>query len=165
MESTRGKGRKQGKKKGIKLVGDGLPKLLSGDTFYELAQAKEKEVCEVLRQKEERKEGRDAYGAAVEEWAAADKERKDEQDTIEANNTKAKAAWDKRKAAAVKKKTKFIERKPKSTPLLKAIPRPKLKDFLDGAGGAESVGEAEDDAGSDGDEAGSRGSASNDDDE
>ena len=35
---------KQGKKKGIKLVGDGLFKLLSGDTFYELAQAKEKEV-------------------------------------------------------------------------------------------------------------------------
>ena len=67
-----------GKKKGIKLVGDELPKLLSGDTFYELAQAKEKEVCEVLRQKEEWKEGQVAYGAAVEEWAAADKERKDE---------------------------------------------------------------------------------------
>ena len=40
------------------------------------------------------------------------------------------------------------------------IPGPKLKDFLDGAGGAESASEAEDDAGSDGDEAGSRGSVS-----
>ena len=65
----------------------------------------------------------------------------------------------------VKKKTKFTEGKPKSTPLPKAIPRPKLKDFLDGAGGAESAGEAEDDAGSDGDEAGSGGSASDNHDE
>ena len=77
--------------------------------FYELAQAKEKEVCEVLRQKEEQKKGQVAYGAAVEEWTAADKEQKDEWDTIKANNTKVKAAWDKRKAAAVKKKTKFTE--------------------------------------------------------
>ena len=77
--------------------------------FYELAQAKEKEVCEVLRQKEEQKKGWVAYGTAVEEWAAADKEQKDKWDTIKANNTKAKAAWDKRKAAAVKKKTKFTE--------------------------------------------------------
>ena len=45
------------------------------------------------------------------------------------------------------------------------IPRTKLKDFLDGASGAESAGEAEDDAGSDGDEAGSGCSVSDDDDE
>ena len=138
---------------------------MSGDTFYELAKAKEKEVCEVLRQNEEQKEGQVAYGAAVEEWAAADKERKDDWDTIKANNTKVKAAWDKRKAAVVKKKTKFTKQKPKLTPLPKVIPRPKLKDFLDGAGGAESAGEAEDDAGSDSDEAGSRGSVSNNNDE
>jgi cell division septation protein DedD len=155
---------KQGKKKGIKLVGDGLPKLLSGDNFYELAQAKEKEVREVLKQKEARKEGRVAYDAAIEEWAVADQERKDERDAIKANNTQTKAAWDKRKAAAVKKKKKFTEPKPKATPLPKAIPRPKLKDFLDGGGGVVSAGEAEDDAGSDGDEVGSEGSASDDDD-
>ena len=65
----------------------------------------------------------------------------------------------------VKKKTNFTQGKPKSTPLPKAIPRPKLKYFLDGVGGAESASEAEDDAGSNGDEAGSRGSASDNDDE
>ena len=159
---------KRGKKKGIKLVGDGLPKLLSGDEFYELAQAKEKEVREVSRQKEARKEGQIAYDAAVEEWATADKKRKDERDAIKANNTKTKAAWDKRKAAAVKKNKKFTEPKPKSTPLPKAIPRPKLKDFLDSGGGVVSADEAEDHAGSGGDEgddAGSEGSASDDDDE
>ncbi|EDQ98733.1 uncharacterized protein LACBIDRAFT_296797 [Laccaria bicolor S238N-H82] len=67
---------KRGKKKGIKLVGNGLPKLLSGNNFYELMQAKEKEVREVLKQKEAWKEGRVAYDAAVEVWAAADQERR-----------------------------------------------------------------------------------------
>ena len=63
-----------GEEKGIKLVGDGLPKLLSGDEFYELVQAKEKEVHKVSRLKEAWKEGWVAYDAAVEEWAMADKE-------------------------------------------------------------------------------------------
>ena len=156
---------KRGKKKGIKLVGDGLPKLLSGDDFYELAQAKEKEVREFSRQKEARKEGRVAYDAAMEEWAMTDQGRKDERDTIKADNAKAKAAWDKRKAAAVKKNKKFTEPKPKPMRLPKAIPRPKLKDFLDSMGGVVGAGEAEDEAGSDGDDAGSQGSVSDDDDE
>ena len=159
---------KWGEKKGIKLVGDGLPKLLSSDEFYELAQDKEKEVCEVSRLKEARKEGWVAYDAAVEEWAMADKERKDERGAIKANNTKTKAAWDKRKAAAVKKNKKFTEPKLKSMPLPKAIPRPKLKDFLDSRGGVVSADKAEDNAGSDGDEgddAGSEGSASDNNDE
>jgi hypothetical protein len=159
---------KRGKKKGMKLVGDGLAKLLSGDEFYELAQAKEKEVREVSRQKEEQKEGQVAYDVAVEEWAEADKERKDEWDTIKANNAKMKAVWDKRKAAAVKMKKKFTELKPKSKPLLKVIPRPKLKDFLDSGGGVVSASEAGDDTGSDGDEvddAGTEGSVSDDDDD
>jgi len=156
---------KREKKKGIKLVGNGLPKLLSGDKFYELAQAKEKEVHEDLKQKEAWKEGQVAYDAAVEEWAVADQEWKDEQDAIKANNMQMKAAWDKRKAAAAKKEKKFTKPKPKSMPLPKVIPRPKLKDFLDGGGGVVSASEAEDDAGSDGDEVGSEGSASDDNDE
>ena len=49
---------KRGKKKGIKLVGDGLPKLLSGDEFYELAQAKEKELREVSKGGTEGRMGR-----------------------------------------------------------------------------------------------------------
>lgn len=159
---------KQGKKTGIKLVGDGLPKLLSGDDFYELAKAKEKEVRDVSRQKEARKEGRVAYDAAVEEWAARDQTRKDERDSIKANNLKTKAAWDKRKAAAVKKNKKFTEPKPKTLPLPKAIPRPKLKDFLDSGGDFAGANEAELDADTDSDEddnAGSHSSASDDDDE
>ena len=141
---------------------------MSGDEFYELAQAKEKELCEVSRQKEAWKEGWVAYEAAVEEWAMADTERKDERDAIKANNAQMKAAWEKRKDAAVKKNKKFTELKLKSIPLLKAIPRPKLKDFLGSGGGVVGAGEAEDDASSDGDEGDEgddAGSASDDDDE
>ena len=53
-------------------------------------------------------------------------------------------------------------------PLPKAIPRPKLKDFLDSRGGVVSADEAEDNAGSDsdeGDDTGSGGSVSDDDNE
>jgi hypothetical protein len=81
---------------------------------------------------------------------------------------KTKAAWDRRKAAAVQKNKKFTEPKPKSLPLPKAIPRPKLKDFLDSGGGFAGANEAELDAGTDGDEddnAKSHSSASDDDDE
>ena len=54
------------KKKLIKLVGDGLAWLLSGDEFYELAQQKEQEMHEVMREKERKKDGRALYKAAVE---------------------------------------------------------------------------------------------------
>ena len=119
---------------------------MSGDEFYELAQAKEKELHEVSRQKEAQKEGQVTYEAAVEEWAMADTEWKDEWDTIKANNAQMKAAWEKRKDAAVKKNKKFTKPKLKSIPLPKAIPRPKLKDFLGSRGGVVGAGEAEDDA-------------------
>ena len=52
QKALEAKEEKQWKKKGIKLVGNGLPKLLSSGEFYELVQAKEKEVHEVLRLKE-----------------------------------------------------------------------------------------------------------------
>ena len=61
-----------------------------------------------------------------------------------------------------------MEPKLKSMPLPKAIPRPKLKDFLDSRGGVVSADEAEDNAGSDsdeGDDTGSGGSVSDDDNE
>ena len=56
---------KKGKKKSIKLIGDGLPRLLTADEFYELAKEKEKEACEEARDKETRKEARQLYAAAI----------------------------------------------------------------------------------------------------
>src|ERR1700678_2528127 len=65
------------KKKLTKLVGDGLPQLLSGDEFYELVQEKEKEMHEATREKERKKDGRALYKVAVEEWEVEEQARRD----------------------------------------------------------------------------------------
>ena len=49
------------KKKTTLLVGDGLPHLLTGDEFYEMAKGKEQET-EAARQREARKDGRAGDG-------------------------------------------------------------------------------------------------------
>ncbi|KDR65757.1 hypothetical protein GALMADRAFT_148409 [Galerina marginata CBS 339.88] len=159
------KKKKRDKKSGIKLIGDGLPKMLSGDKFYELAQAKEKEVWEFARQKEARKDDWVAYDAAVEVWVVEDQEHRGKCETIKANNKRAKAAWERRKAAALKKNKKFTKSKPKPVLLPKVIPKPRLKDFLDGGNGGVDAGNVGDDAGDGSNEEESNGSTSDNDDE
>lgn len=148
------------KRKATKLVGDGLPRLLTGDKFYELAKEKEREVHEIEKQKEVRKGGRVAYKTAIEEWNEAEEARKDEITTIKANWEKAVAAWTKKKAAAAKKGNKFTEKKPKRDALPLKTPKPKLKDFVGGGNQVESGDEAADEAGDDADEDRSDSSAS-----
>jgi hypothetical protein len=148
---------KKNKGKGTKLVGDGLPKLLTGDAFYELAKEKEKEVREIEKQKEARKGGRAAYRTAIEEWNEAEQARKDEITTIKASLDKAVTAWTKKKAAAAKKGNKFIEKKPKRDAFPPKTPKPKLKDFV---GGSNFRVESGDEAGDDADEDRSDSSAS-----
>jgi hypothetical protein len=149
---------KKNKKRTVtKLVGDGLPRLLTGDTFYELAKEKEKEVQEIEKQKEARKGGRAAYRTAIEEWNEAEQARKDEITTIKANLDKAVTAWTKKKAAAAKKGNKFTEKKPKRDAFPPKTPKPKLKDF---AGGSNHRVESGDEAGDDADEDRSDSSAS-----
>jgi hypothetical protein len=155
---------KQSKKRKVtKLVGDGLPRLLTGDKFYELAKEKEREVREVERQKEVRQDGKAAYRMAIDEWNEVEQARKDEITTIKANWEKAVAAWTKKKAAAAKKGKKFTETKPKrdTSRLPPKTPKPKLKDFVGGnIDRVESGDEGADDAGDDGDQDKSDGSAS-----
>lgn len=153
---------KKNKKKKLttKLVGDGLPRLLTGDKFYELAKEKEKEVQEIEKQKEARKGGRVAYRMAIEEWNEAEQARKDETTTIKADWEKAVAAWTKKKAAAAKKGSKFTEKKPKRDALPPKAPKPKLKDFVGGGNRVESGDEGAAEAGDDADEDRSDSSAS-----
>ena len=147
---------KQNKRRKVtKLVGDGLPRLLTGDAFYELAKEKEKEVRDVEKQKEARKDGKAAYRTAIEEWNDAEQARKDKATTIKADWEKAVTAWTKKKAAAAKKGQKFTEKKPKRDELPRKTLKPKLKDFVGGSGsGLESVNEGADDAGDDADQEG-----------
>jgi hypothetical protein len=58
---------KKGKKKRTALlVGDGLPRLLSGDAFYIAALTKETELEEVEKQKAAKRDGNPAYMKAIE---------------------------------------------------------------------------------------------------
>ena len=150
------------RRKMTKLVGDGLPRLLTGDAFYELSKEKEKEVRDVEKQKEARKDGKAAYRMAIEEWNDAEQARKDKATTIKADWEKAVAVWTKKKAAAAKKGQKFPEKKPKRDELPQKTLKPKLKDFVGGSGNRlESVDEGADDASDDADQEGAN---SNDDD-
>ena len=141
---------KRGKKKTLKLVGDGLPRLLSGDEFYELAKEKEKEVHAEERQKEAKKVGRVAYKEAVEQWAVAEQQRKEAKGHAVASFKEALAAWEKKRDSAKAKGKKFVERKPKQDAAPKAIPKPKLKDFLEHRGKDKEAEETGDHSSEDG---------------
>ena len=143
------------KKKTTRLVGDGLPRLLTGDEFYEMAKGKEREAKNVARQKEVRKDGRAAYKVAIEEWKAAQQEWKDAKVNSTVAFQKALTVWERKRDAAKKKARKFTDLKPKRAVQPAAPVRPKLKDFLEGAsglgaaGGDEEAGTSDSDADND----------------
>ncbi|PPQ82632.1 hypothetical protein CVT25_007560 [Psilocybe cyanescens] len=123
---------KKMKKKATKLVGDGLPRLLTADTFYKLAKEKEKKVREEAQQKSKRVEARKLYDEAVAQWKKNDEVRKVEAAEVKTKNVKAKEVYEKKKAQAKEKGKVFKGAKPTILPIPKAIPKPKLKDFVDG---------------------------------
>jgi len=145
------------KKKTTRLVGDGLPRLLSGDEFYEMAKGKEREAENVARQKEVRKDGRAAYKVAIEKWKADQQEWKDTKVHATVKFQKELAAWERKRDAAKKKAKKFTDLKPKRAVQPAAPVRPKLKDFLEGAsglgvGGGDEEAAGTSDSGADDDE-------------
>ena len=121
---------KHNKKKLIKLVSDGIARLLSGDESYELAQQKEKEMHEVMREKERKMDGELLYKAAIEEWEVVEQAWKGAKTLATANLKKAVKAWEKKQDAAGVKETCFTLIKPKGDPAPKASPKLNLKDFL-----------------------------------
>jgi len=73
----------------MKLIGDGRAWMVTLDEFYKMAKDKEKEVHCEARDKQERKEARLAYDAAVVEWGLTKEERKAEVARIKEKNKKA----------------------------------------------------------------------------
>ena len=144
---------KKGKKKSIKLVSNGLPHLLTADKFYEPAKEKEKEACEEARDKETCKEAWQLYTAAITSWKVADEKRKEDVAEARAKNKRANDTFKKKQEAAKKRGKKLgASDKPALIPVPKAIPWPKLKDFMEGsvpeqAGDNDSDGGDEDDKG------------------
>ncbi|PPQ90142.1 hypothetical protein CVT25_012488 [Psilocybe cyanescens] len=107
---------KKSKKKAGKLIGDGLPRLLTGDQFYELAKKKEREICDEERLKEDRRGAKERYREALALWKVADEQRKGEAAEARVKNKKATEDFNKKKAAAMKKGTK-LKNSDKPTPI------------------------------------------------
>jgi len=74
------------------------------------------------------------YTAAIASWKVADEKRKEDAAEARAKNKRANDAF-KKKQEAAKKRGKKLEAsdKPALIPVPKAIPQPKLKDFMEGS--------------------------------
>jgi hypothetical protein len=139
---------KKGKKKCTAwLVGDGLPRLLSGDAFYRAALAKETELEEAEKKKEAKKDGKAAYTKAIEAWKIEEVDRKAANVDILNENRLEIYEWEKKRDAA---KTNGLKAplKPKKENLIKAVPKPKMKDFIE----RDDAHEVESELGDDGEE-------------
>lgn len=142
---------KKGKKKGTgRLVGDGLPRLLSGDAFFEAAKKKEMEQHNAEMQKEAKKDGKAAYQEAIEAWKRGEEDRKAENADINNEYRLEIHTWEAKRDAAKTNRLKAPP-KPKREELTKQAPKPKLKDFLEG----NNVLECEDEADENDDDEGS----------
>ena len=84
------------------------------------AQQKEKDMREVVREKERKKDGRVLYKAAIEEWEVIEQARKNAKAVATANLKKAVKAWEKKWDTAKAKGMCFTLIKPKGNPAPKA---------------------------------------------
>ena len=113
---------------------------------------------EDAREKERRKDGRELYKAAIEEWEVIEWERRDVKALATANLKKAVKAWEKKWDAAKVKGTCFTLIKLKGDPATKATPKLKLKDFLGAIAEDQEPESGGDDAGEGGASASTSGS-------
>ena len=162
-EKQKGKGKGKGK-----LMGDGLPKMLTGDEFYE----KVVEFSEWKRQeaahKQSQTELRGKWQVALKEWEANEVMRKEENEDIKERNKNSLKVWQDSKKAATRAKWRFSQPKPTSEKLIPQPLKPHLKDFkaVEDAAGSDS-GAGDDLEGNEGgsSESGSEDNQNDDDDE
>ncbi|TFK18352.1 hypothetical protein FA15DRAFT_603414 [Coprinopsis marcescibilis] len=131
-----------------KLLGDGLPRLLSGDDFFE----KVVEFTEWQKAQEAKKEARvnakAAWQDALRAWEEHKMVRKEEKDKMVTEYKEQVREWESQKAAAKRTKKPFKDPKPKRPELPKQAPKPRLKDFEletdtdDAEGGVDTGSEA-----------------------
>jgi hypothetical protein len=123
-EKQKGKGKGKGR-----LMGDGLPKMLTSDEFYE----KVAEFSEWKQQEEAHKqaqmESRGQWQAALKEWEANEVTRKEENEDIRERNKHSLKVWQDSKKAATRAKLRFSQPKPTPEKLIPQPPKPRLKDF------------------------------------
>lgn len=117
--------KRKGKEKG-KLMGDGLPRFLSGDEFYEKVVEFEYEQKKRVADKKTRKEEREKRAEGLAVWKRLEDERKTENKNRRAQYHTALEKWNEAKLRAKAEGRKFSEAKPVLGKLRGPIPRPAL---------------------------------------
>ena len=129
-----------------KLVGDGLPRLLSGDEFYERVVEFTDRQKRTELEKAERNEAREGRAEVMKEWHKVDEERKRQNAARRLRYKEQKAEWEAAKKKAVAQKKRFGVPAPKLGKCPGPYPKPALVVPL---GESENEGEEEDSSDSD----------------
>ena len=108
-----------------KLVGDGMPRLLSGDDFYEKVVEFTQWQSDKAERKDTRKQVKESLREAVELWKKDEILRKEENVAKTERYCTKIRAWEADKTEAKVQKHRFTVLKPKRDPLGKPQPRPK----------------------------------------
>ena len=116
--------KKKGKKTMGRLMGDGLPILLSDDVFYEKVVEFEARQCREAQEKEAKRQGRAALAGALLQWKRDKEARKIRNKGRHEMHQRVVAVWEDEKKAAKAAKKVFKKLKPKQKALESPISRP-----------------------------------------
>lgn len=129
-----------------KLVGDGLPRLLSGDEFYEKVVEHTAWQKREAQEKATRKSEREKRAEAMAAWRTRDAERIKENNAIRAKFKADVEEWNHEKAKAKAERRKFTVLKPRQPPIKRALPKPSAGRNEESSEGSDT---SDSDAGSD----------------
>ncbi|KAF9008306.1 hypothetical protein BDQ17DRAFT_1236928 [Cyathus striatus] len=115
----------QKKRNKNRIFGDGLPKLMTDDVFYNNVVAVETVVAREKRAKEERRVINAKHSEALKMWKRADEERVARNKVVRADYRQAIKEWTEEDAVAKREGRKMQRTKPKQGLLEKFVPRPK----------------------------------------
>ncbi|KAH7903374.1 hypothetical protein BJ138DRAFT_1020747 [Hygrophoropsis aurantiaca] len=118
--------KKKTKQKSGRLVGDGLPRLLTGDVFVEKVIAHENAVEEEAKQKEVRARKRAEHSAVISEWKAAEKARIERNKAIKVIYKTEMAQWEVERDLAKVEKRRTRWNRPKMGVKEKPVPKPEV---------------------------------------
>lgn len=122
------------RKSRARLLGDGLPVLLSGDEFYERAKQHQQRKDAEAKRRVLALEARKVHFEEMKQWKRTERERK-ERNKVAGIAYKARLKdWESRKASAKVSKVRFTEARPLRGRLEKAIPKPMSLKVEEGVG-------------------------------
>lgn len=142
--------KKKKKGKGGKLVGDGLPKLLTGDEFFQQVEEHLQGQADAEAKKIDQKQRKEAYKRAMEAWTIGEEGRKARIDKKREEWQAAVAEWEEQRVLAKSEGRKFGEKRPTLGLLEKAATKPRYRavvDVVDPGDSSSETDEAEEDEG------------------